>query len=202
MINFTSIIEFFINYMKLHYQLVITSFLLPTLFIAQTGPGGVGNSTNNNLWLRADAGTFTDAGVTPAAHTNQIQQWNDQSGNGRNATQGTAANRPLFHLNAANGRPGLRYTGNMFIDGPALGLANNGSYTYILTFRDTVSVIGGINDGAGHFILDRTAATNPLVSLKPVTGNFYGYQKRNDAGGGLGGPLTTQLLMQILRQFK
>jgi hypothetical protein len=177
--------------MKLHYQLIITSFLLPTLFIAQTGPGGVGNSTNNNLWLRADAGTFTDAGVTPAAHTNQIQQWNDQSGNGRNATQGTAANRPLFHLNAANGRPGLRYTGNMFIDPPALGLANNGSYTYILTFRDTVTGIGGMNDGSGHFILDRTTASNALVSLKPTTGNFYGYQKRNDAGGGLGGPLTT-----------
>jgi hypothetical protein len=177
--------------MKLHYQLIITSFLLPTLFIAQTGPGGVGNSTNNNLWLRADAGTFTDAGVTPAAHTNQIQQWNDQSGNGRNATQAIAANRPLYHLNAANGRPGLRYTGNMFIDPPALGLANNGSYTYILTFRDTVTVIGGMGDGSGHFILDRTSASNALVSLKPTTGNFYGYQKRNDAGGGLGGPLTT-----------
>lgn len=159
--------------------------------MAQTGPGGVGNATNNNLWLKADVATFSDAGVTPANHTDPIRQWNDQSGNGRNATQGTVANRPLYHLNAANGIPGLRYTGNMFIDGPALGLANNGSYTYILSFRDTTSVIGGMNDGNGHFILDRTTASNALVSLKPTTGNFYGYQKRNDAAGGLGGPLTT-----------
>jgi len=165
--------------------------LIHALLVAQTGPGGVGNSSNNNLWLRADAGTFTDAGVTPAANTNQVQQWNDQSGNGRNATQGTAGNRPLYHLNGANGRPGLRYTGNMFIDPPALGLANNGSYTYIITFRDTVTGIGAMTDGNGQFILDRTSATNALVSLKPTTGNFYGYQKRNDAGGGLGGPLTT-----------
>ncbi len=185
----------------------ILILLMSSLLNAQTGPGGVGNSSNNNLWLRADAGTFIDAGVTPADNTNQIQQWNDQSGNGRNATQGSAANRPLYHLNAANGRPGLRYTGNMFIDPPALGLANNGSYTYILTFRDTVTGIGSMNDGNGHFILDRTTASNALVSLKPTTGNFYGFQKRNDAGGGLGGPLTTTAIntsvktIQMRRNF-
>ena len=63
----------------------ILILLMSSLLNAQTGPGGVGNSSNNNLWLRADAGTFIDAGVTPADNTNQIQQWNDQSGNSKNA---------------------------------------------------------------------------------------------------------------------
>ena len=159
--------------------------------IGQTGPGGVGNSTNNVIWLRADTDVFSDAGTTPAVHTNGVAQWNDQSGNSRNASQGTAGNRPLYFVNAQNGYPALRFTGNTFIDPPALGLANNGSYTYIITFRDTVTSLGGMNDGNGHFILDRTTATNALVGLKPATGSFYGYQKRNNAGGGLGGPLTT-----------
>jgi hypothetical protein len=158
---------------------------------SQTGPGGVGNSATNRLWLKGDGGAFTDLGVTQANQNQQVRQWNDNSGNGNNATQGTAGNRPLFEANVANGFPGLRFTGNLFIDGPGLGMSSTSSYTYLMVFRDTTSVVGGMNDGAGHFILDRTTATNNLVSLKPINGNFYGYQKRNNGGGGLGGPLTT-----------
>lgn len=175
----------------LRYILVLQCLVFSILIMGQTGPGGVGNSTNNVIWLRADADVFSDAGTTPAAHTNGVAQWNDQSGNSRNASQGSAGNRPLYFVNAQNGYPALRFTGNTFIDPPALGLANNGSYTYFITFRDTVTSLGGMADGNGHFILDRTTATNALVSLKPATGSFYGFQKRNDAGGGLGGPLTT-----------
>ena len=170
--------------------------LLFTLFISvniysQTGPGGIGNSTNNILWLKGDGGAYTDAGITQASHGQQIQQWNDCSGNNNHATQVTAGNKPLFHVNSANGHPGLRFTGNMFIDGPNLAIPASSSYTYLMVFRDTATGLGGINDGSGHFILDRTTATNNLVSLKPVTGSFYAYQKRNNAGGGLGGPLST-----------
>ena len=178
--------------MKLDFLLfTIISFFVNSSVFSQTGPGGVGNSSNNNLWLRADAGTFSDAGSTPALNTNQIRQWNDQSGNNRNATQATSANRPLLHLNAANGMPALRFTGDMFIDGPSLGISSSSGYTYILTFRDTVNNPGGMNDGSGDFILDRTSASNELVSLKQITGSNYGFQKRNNSGGGLGGPLSS-----------
>jgi hypothetical protein len=170
--------------------------LLFTLFISvnvysQTGPGGIGNSTNNILWLKGDGGAYTDAGITQATHGQQVRQWNDYSGNNNHATQGTAGNRPLYHVNSANGQPGLYFTGDMFIDGPNLAIPASNSYSYIIVFRDTATGLGGINDGNGHFILDRTTATNNLVSLKPVTGNFYAFQKRNNAGGGLGGPLST-----------
>lgn len=180
-----------VNMFRFRFILVLQSLAFSGFIIGQTGPGGVGSSANNVIWLRADADVFSDAGTTPAAHTVGVAQWNDQSGNSRNASQGSAGNRPLYFVNAQNGYPALRFTGNTFIDPPSLGLANNGSYTYFLTFRDTVTSLGGMNDGNGHFILDRTTATNALVSLKPATGSFYGFQKRNDAGGGLGGPLTT-----------
>ncbi|HMW26649.1 MAG TPA: hypothetical protein PKC51_08420, partial [Ferruginibacter sp.] len=35
----------------------------------------------NILWLKADAGAYSDAGITPAVNGQTVQQWNDQSGN-------------------------------------------------------------------------------------------------------------------------
>ncbi len=174
------------------YLYIILIFSFPTTFlVAQTGPGGVGNSSSNVLWLSGDGDFFTDAGVTNAINGQQVQQWNDRSGNNYHANQTILANKPIYQSNVSNGIGGLKFTGNMFIDGPNLGLNSTDGYSYFIVFKDTASVPGGLNDGNGHFILDRTTATNNLVSLKPITGNFYGFQKRNNAGGGLGGCLTT-----------
>ena len=179
--------------------LLLLGFFTFTPLLAQEGPGGVGNSTNNQMWLSGDFGTFTDNGSTPATiDGNRIQQWNDRSGNGRNATSNTLGNRPIFEDNAANGKPGLRFTGNLFIDGSSPDITGNSGYTYLIAFRDTVTVPGSTNNGSGHFILDRPSATNELVSLKPVNdagpGNRYFYQKRNNTGGGLGGVPTSTLV--------
>ena len=96
---------------KITYLLFLGFFSL-TSMLAQEGPGGVGNASNNQMWLSGDFGTFTDNGTTPASTDgNRVQQWNDRSGNGRNATSNTLGNRPIFEDNAANGKPGLRFTG-------------------------------------------------------------------------------------------
>ena len=79
-----------------------------TLF-AQTGPGGVGSSSNNLLWLKADAGTSTTTNGNP------ITFWNDQSGNAMNATQGTANRQPKYVANAMNTRPAVLF--NNSVDG-------------------------------------------------------------------------------------
>jgi len=162
----------------------------PTI-IGNTGPGGVGNQNTNKLWLMANNGTFSDLGVTAAVNNAAVRQWNDQSGNGSNALQNTIGNRPIYRTAQDNNLPALQFTGDLFIDGPALGISGTSSATYFIAFRDTQTALGGFNDGAGDFILDRTTATNGLMSLKPVTGSFYGYQKRDDGGGGLGGVSTT-----------
>ncbi len=79
--------------------------------VAQQGPGGVGNSTGNVLWLRADNGVYSDiAGTTPATNGQQVANWNDQSGNSRHASHGTATERPQFITNVVNGLPALRFT--------------------------------------------------------------------------------------------
>ncbi|MBL7899474.1 MAG: hypothetical protein JNJ99_13125, partial [Crocinitomicaceae bacterium] len=73
---------------------------------AQTGPGGVGTSFNNALWLRANTGTST------TTHGAAIASWNDQSGNGNNVTQSNANQRPLYISNFMNGYPVIQFDNN------------------------------------------------------------------------------------------
>lgn len=56
------------------------------------------------LWLdAADASTITESGGA-------VSQWDDKSGNSRNATQSTAGNRPVYQLSAQNGLNAVRFT--------------------------------------------------------------------------------------------
>lgn len=57
------------------------------------------------LWLDADSpSSITLNGAT-------VSQWNDLSGNGRNATQATASNQPTYTANGLNSKPVLTFDG-------------------------------------------------------------------------------------------
>ena len=71
--------------------------------LAQTGPGGVGTSTINTLWL--DANDISQVDGSP------ISSWSDRSGNSNNATQGTAAYQPRFDSLIVNGNSVVRFDG-------------------------------------------------------------------------------------------
>lgn len=88
----------------------VTALFLSQHLVAQTGPGGVGTAATNVLWLSADNGVYNNAGTTPAANNDNVQQWNDRSGNGRNASQSTLALRPNYITGVRNGFPGIRFT--------------------------------------------------------------------------------------------
>jgi hypothetical protein len=122
--EFSSIIKKLI--IKWLYRLLVLSsscFLVAGWHVeAQTGPGGVGNSTSNRLWLKSDAGVYKDAGVTPASAGERVQQWNDYSGNGNNAVQSASSNRPVYQTGIVNGEPSLQFNGDKFIDPAALGI--------------------------------------------------------------------------------
>lgn len=78
------------------------SFLL--CFLAarpQTGPGGVGNATNNILWLSGDQGV-----VAPMAG---VIQWRDRSGNNNHAAQAVSDLQPVLAPNAFNGYPAVLF---------------------------------------------------------------------------------------------
>ena len=59
-----------------------------------------------SLWLdAADATTITLNSTT-------VSQWNDQSGNGRNFSQATAGNQPVYSTSALNGKNVVAFTGS------------------------------------------------------------------------------------------
>lgn len=70
---------------------------------AQTGPGGVGTSTNNVLWLRGDAGVSVSG--------SSVTGWSDRSGNGHLASPPTASARPTLMATGLNGYPTLSFDG-------------------------------------------------------------------------------------------
>lgn len=129
---------------------LLVALLFPLLSVGQTGPGGVGNSTNNALWLSAENGVFNNAGTTPAANTENVQQWNDRSGNGRHATQATAGNRPNLQTNVLNGYPVVRYTAanNDRMLSTGLSTADHASVWVVARYTSLPSSNPGLLQGA------------------------------------------------------
>lgn len=84
--------------------ILIFFLILPLLVISQTGPGGIGNSANNVLWLNASE-DLTLAG-------SNIIDISDQSGNSNTATAPSVASRPLTIPNAVNGYSSMRFDGS------------------------------------------------------------------------------------------
>jgi hypothetical protein len=63
-------------------------------------------NTTTALWLdAADASTITTV-------SGAVSQWNDKSGNSRNATQGTPSARPSYSSAGLNGLPSLSFDGS------------------------------------------------------------------------------------------
>jgi hypothetical protein len=56
------------------------------------------------MWLDAAVGVTIDG-------SSLVSQWNDQSGNARNVTQGTGSRQPLKVASALNGLPAIRFDG-------------------------------------------------------------------------------------------
>ncbi len=118
---------------------------------------------NCGLWLHAGAGVATNG-------SGYVSTWADQSGNGRNATQGNAAMQPVWMANAVNGLPAVRFEAIVPKDGMVTGWsATNTPYSYFVAgtflmnsggynWRRIVQGSAGYNcgvaiEGAGKFFL-------------------------------------------------
>ncbi len=82
---------------------LLLTILLPGILCAQTGPGGVGSSSSNIVWLRASDIAGTDGA--------QISGWADQSGNSNDFTT-NGSNEPIFIADELNGLPVIRFGGH------------------------------------------------------------------------------------------
>lgn len=71
--------------------------------LAQTGPGGVGNASDNIVWL--------DAARLGLANNTAVSSWTDFSGNNNHATQATGSQQPLYKTAQVNGVPAIDFDG-------------------------------------------------------------------------------------------
>lgn len=110
---------------KIYNISIVLLTFLPFAGSAQTGPGGVGNSTNNAFWIKANQGTSS------AANGANISVWNDFSGNALHLSQPTAAQQPIYRSNVMNGFPALQFDNatasgqNDYLIGPDSPLLDN-----------------------------------------------------------------------------
>lgn len=93
--------------MKLHYTIALQLLFLSIFSIsvnAQSGPGGVGNTSTNGLWLKADD-INQNTGTA-------VSIWSDVSGNDNHAEQNTSSEQPVYHSSSVlNGMPIVRLDG-------------------------------------------------------------------------------------------
>jgi len=74
-----------------------------TGLMAQDGPGGVGNSTSNIVWLDANELSYIDGGI--------VDVFGDISGNGNDFTQLSSSEQPTYKVNVVNGMSVVRFDG-------------------------------------------------------------------------------------------
>lgn len=118
------------------------------------------------LWLKADTGVFSDAGVTLATNGATVQQWNDQSGNGNNATQVTGAARPTYKTNQLNSLPALTFDGvNAYLHN-----AYAGQPVTVLVVHSAQITGLGVSNQSNPLVASDSASTGEGYNL---FGGFY-----------------------------
>jgi hypothetical protein len=163
---FVAIIHFYTDKKHIVSIAVFGLFLIAPLSRAQTGPGGVGTSATNVLWLNADKDAYNNGGVTPAGTTDDVQQWNDQSGNARNATQPVLSYRPNYITNVVNGLPVLRFSGgNDHIMATGVATANVASVWAVAAYASLPSSNPGILLGAPAATGTNVSPANKSIGL-------------------------------------
>ena len=152
--------------------LLVLYFVWLSAGFAQTGPGGVGNSTDNRLWLRADSITAGDI------LSGNVASWRDMSGNGNNLSQGTTARQPEFRTNTLKGFPVVQFdrSNTEFLSG-SLGSTLNAPFTILSVVRFTNTT------GYSYLLNIGNSGTNTNVSISrdhtPSYNSYYCY-----TGGG------------------
>lgn len=107
----------------------------------------------------ADAGVFEDAGTDTAENGDLVQQWNDQSGNGFNATQATSGIRPTYRTGQVNGLPAIEW----FVS----------SANTVMTIPDNAA-IEMTGDSTVFVVLKPNAASAPFSLLSKDNGASAG----------------------------
>lgn len=141
------------------------------------GPGGVGNSENNLLWL--DAYHVNGRGVANPTDLDAVPTWKDNSGNGYvfNATSGTEAQQPTWDSDVLNGAyPSITISNSQFGFEAPDGFTNSLSNYTMLTVARQFS---------GNYMVETNTTGNGVFGLNLSTGGLYTFGGAVQATGNL-----------------
>ncbi|MFN4234153.1 MAG: G8 domain-containing protein [Bacteroidia bacterium] len=130
-----------------HLTLLFSIVIVTNINYAQTGPGGVGSSTNNKIWYDAFQQNLTNG--------SSVSTLTDFSGNSNDATQSNSSNRPTFQTNQANGMPAINFDGtNDFLEITSISDLETNNLTWFAISKTSLIHTGVIirnayNSGAG-----------------------------------------------------
>ena len=140
--------------------------ILPFLFIGQVGPGGVLDNTNNVFWVKADAGVYNDAGLTLATNTQNIRQWNDNSGNSKHFVEAMSTQQPIFISNLINGFPAVRFDGNNDrLSNLTISSGNTANFFTVIRYSSLPNPNPGIFQGSPSGSLLSSGANDKAVGM-------------------------------------
>lgn len=121
------------------------------------------------FWYQSDQQVYSDAGTTLANDTDNVQQWNDLSSNGRNLSQGTSGNRPNLAANIQNGKAMVNFTAanSDFMD-YATSFTVTNPLTFFLVIRPTglsgTQVLIDEDNGSGTRAIAYTSGTTLVMN--------------------------------------
>jgi hypothetical protein len=150
-------------------ELLFLNFLLITFFgLGQTGPGGVGSSSNNVFWYDVDR--------QGAANNTEIEDLIDFSGNGNTATNGKG---PTCLTNQLNGRSVMDFNGiDEYLKITNVDqLDNDGSLTWMVV---------SASSSAGAMIASRYSNMSSAWGLRHYNSTrFYSNARTSSSGAGI-----------------
>lgn len=116
----------------LHYLLFVFGLIIisTSSLFAQTGPAGVGNSTNNRIWLDAHSLGFADG--------SPVFSWDDLSGNESNFLQPASSKQPVYNTSGIGGVSSLTFDGvNDVMTSGAISGIETPNITYFMVYDKT-----------------------------------------------------------------
>jgi hypothetical protein len=119
------------------------------------------------LWLKADAGVYSDPINTPASNSTLVYKWEDQSGNGNDFIQTNSNFQPVYKTNVLCSRPALRFevARKTFLQSSML---MSGAKTAFIVF-----VMPVMNNAANTFL---SIKSNTGLFTEIVATDFLGYR--------------------------
>lgn len=125
--------------MKIFFSFLTVVMASCTLF-SQTGPGGIGSSSENSFWL--------DANRLSYVNNDNVAVFDDVSTNGNSFSQLVSTRQPIFKTAAVNGLPVVEFDGvNDYMRSGSISDLESAELTWYVVYKNT-SNGGGILGGS------------------------------------------------------